>query len=96
MERKSVREFIDYELLHGGHTNLREYCIMLGYVPVTMPHLLGYERDAVLHWLEQHFGYERYNWLGKTFWFNSPEDATLFVLSLPADTATWLSNQQTV
>jgi hypothetical protein len=99
--RKSVRDFIDRDILEdasGSNTVLRDRSQAYraaGYVSLDFSHLSWHERFCLREWASIRYGNDFYNWVGTTFWFNSEEDATVFVLSMPGDIRQWQSNQQT-
>ena len=84
--RKTVRAYIDEfvdQRRTSGHPRLHEFAKeaeSLGYVRVALP-LQSFSDLCKLRDLAQlKLGYDNYNWLGRTFWFNNEQDATWFRL----------------
>lgn len=53
-----------------------------GYYSVTLPNNIFREWTDIHEWCRLIFGDKHYIWYGRTFWFETAEDRTMFILHL--------------
>ena len=78
---ESVRMFVDNHIsVWASNRQLDHRNILLdaGFYPVYVEH--KFDTRHIHEWCIENIGYDKYNWVGKEFWFENEDHAVLFAL----------------